>query len=822
VQGKDLKKYHVIRDREGERFVPEEDFPIVIGGELSADIRIPGLGERGALARIGLSEGQPYVRAVAADVPLRHNGREFHESIRLSPDDTLQIGTSEIVLRIEDGSFVFQVSAADRPSKAFSSAPIPDFQSAIDIEPLPFHAERRRPASRHRLRWLLGAILFALLGLSSVAAWFVFTARQVVVRVEPAPDEIAVLGGLIAPRLGSYYLLRPGEYTIRAAKDCYHSLEQRIEVTREKSQTVLLSLERLPGRLTLAAHQAKQPSVAVDGARVTIDGREVGMTPLQNVEVKAGRRRVDVRAPKYQTLSTRLTVDGCGATQAFDFALAPGWSDTTITSVPEGANVRVDGKLVGQTPVHLEFRPGAYDLEIRADRYKTWRSRLVVKANQPRELAPVRLLPADGALAVRTNPPGANVTIGGNYTGNTPLEVALPPGTNHVVRISKAGYEDLVREVTVTPEDSKELALDLVPRKGIVRLSVTPTDAELWVNGKSYGSSPQELQLVAVEQKLELRKEGFQPFQTKVTPRPGFPQEVKISLQRLTPVKGAASPSTVKAANGYVLQLIRPGTFTMGSSRREQGRRSNETLRNVNLQRPFYMGTTEVTNREFRQFLGGHNSGSVQRHSLNRDELPVARVTWEQAAQFCNWLSDKESLPPVYVNRSGKWVAAEPLGMGYRLPTEAEWEYCARFQKGQAALKYPWGKKFPPTPKSGNFADLSAKDLLANYLETYNDGYAGTAPPATFKANGLGLYDMGGNVAEWCHDYYSIYSYKANKEYVDPLGPSQGSHRVVRGSSWKHSGISELRLSYRDYSTAGRPDLGFRVCRYLNAAGEEN
>ena len=115
-------------------------------------------------------------------------------------------------------------------------------------------------------------------------------------------------------------------------------------------------------------------------------------------------------------------------------------------------------------------------------------------------------------------------------------------------------------------------------------------------------------------------------------------------------MSASKSPGTIiKAKNGYHLKLIRPREFTMGSSRREQGRRSNETLRKIKLQRPFYMGIREVTNKEFGQFSAGHSSGKFKGHSLNQAELPVVRVTWEQAAIFCNWLSAKESLPPVYI-----------------------------------------------------------------------------------------------------------------------------------------------------------------------------
>jgi formylglycine-generating enzyme required for sulfatase activity len=194
----------------------------------------------------------------------------------------------------------------------------------------------------------------------------------------------------------------------------------------------------------------------------------------------------------------------------------------------------------------------------------------------------------------------------------------------------------------------------------------------------------------------------------------------------------------------------------------------------------------------------------------------VVRVTWEQAALYCNWLSAQENLPAFYTVTGDVVNGINPTSIGYRLPTEAEWDWAARVNGDPSSLlKFPWGAELPPPDNHGNYADISAANFLGRILVNYNDGYMGSAPVGSFAANTNGFYDMGGNVAEWVNDFYGTGAAASNAPELNPVGPSSGTYHVIRGSSWAHGTVTELRLSFRDYNNAERDDVGFRIARYL-------
>ncbi len=286
---------------------------------------------------------------------------------------------------------------------------------------------------------------------------------------------------------------------------------------------------------------------------------------------------------------------------------------------------------------------------------------------------------------------------------------------------------------------------------------------------------------------------------------------------------------------GMEMVLIPAGEFTMGSPVDEELRDDDETQRQVTLTRGFAMGATEVTQGEWVSIMGefpsefpaeftGESTGGL---------LPVENVSWIEAAKFCNRLSLEEGLPVAYVvvekddeedegkdegedegdagagayliDAEGQPTTDLSQVKGYRLPTDAEWEYACR--AGTTTVF-----------NVGN--TISTDQANFNGKGTYGGGPAGevletTVPVGSYPANGWGLYDMHGNVWEWCHDLHGTYSTEA---VTDPTGATPGTSRVprsshvLRGGGWSGNPVY-CRSAYRAWASPTSRDryLGFRV-----------
>lgn len=654
-----------------------------------------------------------------------------------------------------------------------------------------------------------GALIgLALLVLGALAA-FMFAGRPLQLVVTPTPETLSIDGGP-SFALGGRFLLLDGDYVLRATLEGHYPLAAPFTVDGPVDDPLHFEMRRLPGRLSVR-------TMPVDGAEVRIDGTPVGRTPLVDLDIEAGTRQVTVDADRYLPVSRSLEVEGRRAPVSLELTLEPAWADVVVRSEPPGAALLVDGEALGPvTPATAEILAGERELVLELEGYKPARTRLDLTPSQRLELPPFRLERIDGLLRVSTTPAGATVTVDDVYRGRTPLDVDLPPNRSYRVDLFKAGHEPVRRSIDIRPGVASPLAVNLEPVVGELRVAVSPADARLFVDGRDVGSADQTLVLSAVEHAIEVRLEGHVPYRAQVTPRPGFPQEIALELKTIEQARLEAIKPEIVTADGQRMLLLRPTAFTMGASRREPGRRANEVLREVDLTRPFYLSTIEVTNARFRAFAEGHDSGAFEQFDLDADEQAAVNLSWRDAVRYCNWLSRRDGLPEVYRIEGNEVVGFDPDATGYRLPTEAEWAWSARVQPDGSLLRFPWGEaRVPPEDRVGNFADRAAVHLLARSIPDYTDGQVVTAPPASYDANARGLYDMGGNVAEWINDFYGATIEELPSGVTDPLGPPGGEYHVIRGSSWMHGQLVDLRLSFRDYGSGGRPDVGFRVARWL-------
>jgi len=290
--------------------------------------------------------------------------------------------------------------------------------------------------------------------------------------------------------------------------------------------------------------------------------------------------------------------------------------------------------------------------------------------------------------------------------------------------------------------------------------------------------------------------------------------------------------SAMTSADIPGMVLVRGGGFEMGDQFGDGD--SNEKPVHTVALKDFYMSRTEVTIGEFRDFVEATgyqtdaekigSSWVVQQHGDWQEKLginwrhneegapstvdsyPVLHISWHDAVAYCNWLSERQGLQYVYTIR-GSTVTADWSANGYRLPTEAEWEYAA--SSGGGREKFAGFNDEKQLYRYANFCDINCD--FDWKTQKQNDGFRCSAPVGSFEPNGLGLHDMTGNVWEWCWDWYGDYSAVAQ---TNPSGPNGGSGRVLRGGSW-YDLPAVVRVARRNSGASLRRggDYGFRLVR---------
>jgi formylglycine-generating enzyme required for sulfatase activity len=274
-------------------------------------------------------------------------------------------------------------------------------------------------------------------------------------------------------------------------------------------------------------------------------------------------------------------------------------------------------------------------------------------------------------------------------------------------------------------------------------------------------------------------------------------------------------------STGLELMPLPAREFAMGSPKAEGYRRQDEQQHKVRITRPFLIGVSEVTQEQYKKVTGFNPSyfaetggGKPRVEGLDTAQFPVESVTWFDAVEFCNRLSKLDGFEPYYtladVKKDGDAVTGATVavagGSGYRLPTEAEWEFACRagWNRPFHFGGYSTGREgnFKPSPDAGGYGGPPVWKALGR-----------TTKVRSYKPSGWNLYDTHGNVAEWCWDWYDA-DYYADSPEADPAGPDRGTQRVIRGGSWMVPEGSCRSASRLSLAPDERKDFaGFRVAR---------
>lgn len=570
-----------------------------------------------------------------------------------------------------------------------------------------------------------------------------------------------------------------------------HISETRLLRSDDSEDIVRIELAPAPKRVLLRT----EPSIEVTwlvNEEFTGQADSIAIDVLPNVD-----NAVEVLDLFGRSLKQQIEVDWRNEESKQVIVDVNEWT-ISLTSQPEGAQISAGTELLGSTPLGLVPSTNTESLVVSKDGFQS--KRLSLSSVQLEKLSKVHVIlePAAKGLPIMLVPPGGEL-IGGQLSGNGTLFVPDLPLPSKVTYL-KQGY---VAKSQVLTSGTQQLSFELKLAMGEL-LVTSPTGGQLEIRGMALREIPTLVALPVGDATVTVSSDGFRSEKIEVSIFQDQTTEISPELETLEAYRSRTATPKEHAPHGIVLTKIIGEPIRLGASRNVRGQRANEIFRDVNFTRHFYMSDTEISEAQFSAYSG----------KASNSNLPVTGVTWEEAVKFCNYLSDKQGIEPFYIIRSGRVVGWNKKSIGYRLPTEAEWEYVSsKYTKRKQSI-FIWGNDYEvPRNGFGNIADKSAEGKAKKFIADRSDGQAERASVG-FSKQVADLADLAGNVSEWVHDYYSI-SVPTEQPLNDYQGPTLGRQHFVKGSNYLSSSWTELRNSYREPIDGSRADVGFRVARYV-------
>lgn len=667
-----------------------------------------------------------------------------------------------------------------------------------------FRHHLEKEARRQQI-FVFGLIaFFAVVGTALALGFFML--KTTVINITPlsAAQEavVTVNGGAAVYVNGTLFSLSRAP-SLNIESEGFQTIN-RVIARNEEGGIAQIQMRELPARLTISVLGTE------DAVAWTLNGRAIASAKSLDQELAPGEYEITAEHRYFEPATINMVLER-GKSYEQEIALQQVEGELQLRYQPEDALVFLDGKPVSGLVIRTKKPAGKYEVRLEKEGYApiteeieiTNRNRLITREYQ--------LQKNPAYLNVEVSPTGGKLTLNGK-TVRLGQRLTLAAGKLYLLRYQKNGYNPQDLEVRLKPgeETTRKISLDL--NIGEVRVNSTPS-ASVLLDGKPVGDTPLTLRLPAVTHKISFVKKGYRSVTKTIVPSSKSAKRVEVKLLTEKAAKLAeAKPKYVNSV-GMEMVLFAPGPITLGAPRHEPGQRANEFVRSVNLTRHFYAAATEVTEAQFARFQPPSNGGRSK-------TAPVSNVAWNEAALYANWLSKQEGLSEFYKFDGRKVLGFDSNSSGYRLLTEAEWEWLARKAGRRTQTRFTWGDD-PVIPKgAGNIADETANGTTRFYVPDYVDGYAGMAPVKSFGKEKSGLYDIFGNVSEWVHDYYSLVPPARGVVQQDPLGSTRGDQHMYKGASWSSGTLTEIRPAYRAPGNEGAANIGFRVGRYLYGDSE--
>ena len=455
---------------------------------------------------------------------------------------------------------------------------------------------------------------------------------------------------------------------------------------------------------------------------------------------------------------------------------------------PKNAMLTIDGVLQpsssdGEYSAMLPY--GTHTYKVEAGGYISKSGSFTVSSGDMTPIS-VSLLSAMASVSITCPTPAVSLYVDKKAVGNSPWSGSLKEGM-HLLEARKSGYRSQQKTIQLAQQQKLDVTFgELVAIQGNLSVNYKPFGADVYVDGKKLGQSPRVFNgLLVGNHQVEVRKDGYATDRKTISISEGQTASITGTLasnavassssntlgysSASSSMSSGSNTISIPVKNGISIEMVKveAGTFMMGATSEQKYPYDDEKpVHQVTLTNDYYMGKYEVTQALWEAVMGNNPS------RFKGENLPVETVNWNECQEF---ISKLNSL----------------TGRKFFLPTEAEWEYAARGGKKSRSYQYSG---------SSNISDVA-----------WYNGNSGskTHPVGTKQANELGIYDMSGNVWEWCWDWYGSYS---SSSQTNPTGADSGSSSVRRGGGW-YDDARGCRLSHRHHFT---PDdryynLGLRL-----------